>query len=54
MTRRARESEAERIGVAQLNRKLTGWATYFCLGPVSQAYRAIDERDVETGSCIDR
>lgn len=28
--------------VAQLNRKLTGWANYFCLGPVSNAYRAID------------
>lgn len=28
--------------VAQLNRKLIGWANYFCLGPVSKAYRAID------------
>jgi RNA-directed DNA polymerase len=28
--------------VAQLNRKLEGWANYFCLGPVSKAYRAID------------
>ena len=25
-----------------LNRKLTGWANYFCLGPVSKAYCAID------------
>ena len=22
---------------------LVGWATYFCLGPVSQAYRKIDQ-----------
>ncbi|HLJ93501.1 MAG TPA: group II intron reverse transcriptase/maturase [Gemmataceae bacterium] len=29
--------------VAQLNRMLMGWANYFCLGPVSQAYRAIDQ-----------
>lgn len=27
--------------VERLNRKLTGWANYFCLGPVSPAYRAI-------------
>ena len=29
--------------VAQLNRMLVGWANYFCLGPVSAAYRAIDQ-----------
>jgi RNA-directed DNA polymerase len=28
--------------VGRLNRKLMGWANYFCLGPVSHAYRAID------------
>jgi RNA-directed DNA polymerase len=28
--------------VGRLNRRLTGWANYFCLGPVSQAYRAVD------------
>lgn len=28
--------------VAKLNRKLLGWSNYFCLGPVSPAYRAID------------
>jgi RNA-directed DNA polymerase len=33
--------EAEEI-VARLNRQLRGWANYFCLGPVSRAYRAID------------
>src|ERR1700733_13832796 len=29
--------------VVQLNRMLVGWANYFCLGPVSQAYRTIDQ-----------
>ena len=28
--------------VARLNRLLLGWSNYFCLGPVSPAYRAID------------
>lgn len=28
--------------VARLNRALRGWANYFCLGPVSKAYAAID------------
>jgi RNA-directed DNA polymerase len=29
--------------VARLNRMMTGWANYFCLGPVSKAYRAVDD-----------
>ena len=28
--------------VAGLNRRLRGWANYFCLGPVHKAYRAVD------------
>ncbi|HUU23203.1 MAG TPA: group II intron maturase-specific domain-containing protein [Phycisphaerae bacterium] len=28
--------------VGQLNRLLRGWANYFCLGPVSDAYHAVD------------
>lgn len=28
--------------VARLNRTLSGWANYFCLGPVSRAYSALD------------
>jgi RNA-directed DNA polymerase len=30
------------IMVARLNRMLKGWANYFCLGPVSKSYRAVD------------
>jgi group II intron reverse transcriptase/maturase len=30
------------VVVAQVNRMLTGWANYFCLGPVSPAYRLLD------------
>ena len=29
--------------VATLNRMLIGWSNYFCLGPVSKAYRAIEQ-----------
>jgi group II intron reverse transcriptase/maturase len=28
--------------VAKLNRTMIGWANYFCLGPVSKAYRAVE------------
>jgi group II intron reverse transcriptase/maturase len=34
--------DAEEV-VGRLNRKLTGWANYFCLGPVSPAYHLLDE-----------
>jgi group II intron reverse transcriptase/maturase len=34
--------DAEEI-VQELNRKLKGWANYFCLGPVSPAYHTLDE-----------
>jgi group II intron reverse transcriptase/maturase len=33
--------EADKM-VEQLNRKLRGWANYFCLGPVSKSYRAVN------------
>lgn len=29
--------------ITRLNRLLTGWANYFCLGPVSKAYRLVDK-----------
>ena len=28
--------------MASLNRLIIGWANYFCLGPVSKAYRAVE------------
>ena len=33
--------------MARLNRKLLGWSNYFCLGPVSPAYRAIDRHSCQ-------
>ena len=33
--------------VGRLNRKLRGWANYFCLGPVSPAYGAIDTHAIQ-------
>jgi group II intron reverse transcriptase/maturase len=39
--RRTGMLDAEEI-VGRLNRKLTGWANYFCLGPVSPAYHTLD------------
>ena len=33
--------------VEALNRVLVGWANYFCLGPVSKAYRAVDSHATE-------
>jgi RNA-directed DNA polymerase len=29
--------------VGKLNQMLRGWANYFCFGPVSKAYRAVDQ-----------
>jgi RNA-directed DNA polymerase len=40
--RRTTWQEAEAL-VSKLNRKLVGWSNYFSLGPVSHAYRAIDQ-----------
>jgi len=33
----------QEIVVAKLNRTMIGWANYFCLGPVSTAYRAVEQ-----------
>jgi len=35
------QSRAEE-GVAEVNRRLVGWANYFCMGTLSGAYRALD------------
>jgi RNA-directed DNA polymerase len=42
MTRRRCSSKDVGEQVATINRKLSGWSNYFCLGPVSNAYRAVD------------
>ena len=34
--------DAETV-VGKLNRRMVGWANYFCLGPVSKAYRAVEQ-----------
>jgi group II intron reverse transcriptase/maturase len=41
-TDRRRTSRDTGKVVMQLNRMMTGWANYFCLGPVSRAYRIVD------------
>ena len=33
--------------IAEINRKLIGWANYFSLGPVSKAYHAVDRHTCE-------
>jgi len=40
--RHSTQQDEETI-VGTLNRKLIGWSNYFCLGPVSKAYRAVDK-----------
>src|SRR5215469_6719842 len=36
------QKDAEMV-VGKLNRMMVGWANYFCLGPVSRAYRAVEQ-----------
>ncbi|HXW56446.1 MAG TPA: group II intron reverse transcriptase/maturase [Candidatus Cybelea sp.] len=43
MTGRDQTLLDQRVMVARLNRIMIGWANYFSLGPVSKAYRAVDE-----------
>ena len=43
MTRRSQTQQDVSTLVEALNHKLNGWANYFCLGPVSQAYRAVEQ-----------
>jgi RNA-directed DNA polymerase len=42
MTRRDSYWKPAEMKVAELNRTLRGWGNYFCLGPVSRAYRVVD------------
>ena len=43
MTGRDQTLLDQEMVVAKLNRTMIGWANYFCLGPVSKAYRAVDQ-----------
>src|ERR1700694_4367099 len=43
MTRRSQTQQDAATLVGALNRKINGWANYFCLGPVSSAYRAVEQ-----------
>src|SRR6266567_585204 len=43
MTRRSQTQQDATTLVEALNRKINGWANYFCLGPVSNAYRAVEQ-----------
>ncbi len=42
MTERDQTLLDQEIVVAKLNRTMIGWANYFCLGPVSNAYNAVE------------
>ena len=42
MTGRDQTLLDQEMVVAKLNRTMLGWANYFCLGPVSKAYHAVD------------
>jgi len=42
MTGRDQTLLDQKVVVGKLNRLMIGWANYFCLGPVSKAYQAVD------------
>jgi group II intron reverse transcriptase/maturase len=42
LTHRRGQNQTARDLVRRLNQTLRGWANYFCLGPVSKAYAAVD------------
>ena len=42
LTTRQHRALEPRVVVGRLNRIITGWANYFCLGQVSPAYAAVD------------
>jgi Group II intron, maturase-specific domain len=42
-TERSKTLQETKTVVERLNRKMVGWANYFCMGPVSKAYRAVEQ-----------
>src|SRR4029077_14329181 len=43
MTGRDQTQLDQEMVVARLNRTMTGWPNYFCLGPVTKAYQPVDQ-----------
>ncbi len=43
MTGRDQTLLEQELVVAKLNRMMIGWANYFCLGPVSNAYNTVEK-----------
>ncbi len=52
MTGRDQTLLDQEIVVAKLNRMMIGWANYFCLGPVSKAYRAVDQSRLQEAAPV--
>ena len=44
LTARQHRAQEPEVVVGRLNRLITGWANYFCLGQVSPAYAAVDRQ----------
>ena len=44
MTGRDQTRLDQEMVIARLNRTMIGWANYFCLGPVSKAYQAVERQ----------
>jgi group II intron reverse transcriptase/maturase len=46
-TRRSQRPIETDVIVERLNRKMSGWANYFCLGPINSSYRALNSHAVQ-------
>jgi group II intron reverse transcriptase/maturase len=46
-TRRSQMPMETDVMVERLNRKMNGWANYFCLGPINSSYRALNTHAVQ-------
>ena len=46
-TRRSQMPMETDVMIERLNRKMNGWANYFCLGPINSSYRALNTHAVQ-------